>query len=366
MISDKFLNVLNESKKDDRNIVSKKVLSKFITKKHFGLVANVENVFLGTSVTRYDVVVDPIYISAFLTLERQFVAFFNKNNIRLFQNGKYACIEVPNKYEGTYGMKECARALQERRTNGKLEISIGERIDGKCITYDICEMPHLLVTGQTGSGKSIFLHNIILSLIMQYKEDELNLILIDPKKVEFEFYRKVPCVREVITTSDTAKQKINDLCDEMDSRYKMFSEISCRDIESYNEKSGSKIPRIVLIIEELAELAITSKDSIIKDIQRLLLKARACGMHVILSTQRPDSDFMSGKLKNNFQCKAVFSMASITDSRVALGTKGAEKLKGNGDGIFRSNNGQENTRFKAPFVTEKEIKAVVNLVANDS
>lgn len=359
MINEKFLNILNESKKDDRNVVSKKELSKFIENNYFN--AKVESVSLGTTVTRYDIQTLPKAIRYFLKLEKEFNAFFDTNDCRIFQNGKYVCVEVPNKYAGTYGMRDCARALQLKKES-ELEISIGEGLDGKCITYDICKMPHLLVTGQTGSGKSVFLHNIILSLIMQYTEDELNLILIDPKKVEFEFYRNVSCVREVITTSDMAKQRINDLCDEMDSRYKMFSEISCRDIDSYNEESGNRIPRIVLIVEELADLAITAKDSIIKDIQRLLLKARACGMHVILSTQRPDSDFLSGKLKNNFQCRAVFSMASKTDSRVALGRSGAEKLKGNGDAIFRSNNGQKNTRFQSPLVTEKEIKSVVNLV----
>lgn len=361
MINEKFLSVLNDSKKDDRNIVSKKALADHIENNHFN--GKVECVSLGTSVTRYDIKTAPRYIKYFLDLEKEMNAFFDTNNCRLFQNGKYVCVEVPNKYIGTYGMRDCARALQATGKDG-LMITLGEGVDGKCITYNIVKMPHMIVAGQTGSGKSVFLHNIILSLIMQYSEDELNLILIDPKKVEFEFYRSVPCVRETVTTTEEAVRRINDLCDEMDTRYKLFSEMSCRDIDSYNAVAKSKIPRIVLIVEELGDLAITSKDDVIKDIHRLVLKARACGVHVIISTQRPDSGFMTGKLKNNFQCRAVFSMASATDSQTALGKKGAEKLRGNGDGIFRSNNGQENTRFQSPLITEKEIKSVVNLITN--
>lgn len=362
MINNSILPLLNESKKDDRNAVSKKALSDFIDSNYFN--GKVMNVSVGTTVTRYDILTKPKAIKYFLGLEKQFNAFFDTNDCRVFQNGKYVCVEVPNKYIGTYGMKECASELQGYSGDNSLWIPLGEGIDGKCIVYDLVQMPHLLVAGQTGSGKSIFLHNVIISLISQYTSNEINLLLIDPKKVEFEFYRGIDCVREVITTPERAVQKINDLCDEMDSRYKMFSELSVRDIESYNSKSDVRLPRIVLIIEELSDLAITSKDEVIKDISRLIYKARACGIHVILSTQRPDSDFVTGKLKNNFQCRAVFSMASIHDSRTALGTKGAEKLKGNGDGIFRSNNGQKNTRFQSPLVTEKEIKAVVNFIKN--
>ncbi len=361
MVSDKILSVLSGSKRDDRNAVSKSRLQDFIEENYFS--GKVENVSLGTSVTRYDILVKPKSIQYFLKLEKQFNAFFDTNDCRIFQNGKYVCVEVPNKYSGTYGMKDCVENLQRISDNGNsLYISVGEGIDGECITYDLTQMPHLLVAGQTGSGKSVFLHNIIISLISQYEGERLNLLLIDPKKVEFEFYRNVDCVREVVTSSERACERINKLCDEMDSRYKMFAELSVRDIESYNEISEAKLPRIVVIIEELADLAITAKDGIINDIQRLLYKARACGIHVIVSTQRPDSDFMSGKVKSNFQCRAVFSTASQMDSKVCLGKYGAEKLKGNGDGIFRSNNGQKNTRFQAPYVTEKEIKDIVKVL----
>lgn len=352
---------LNESKKDDRNVVPKSKLTQFIDDNYFR--GKVENISVGTSTTRYDITVPPKNIPYFLKLERQFNYFFNVNNCRLTQDRKYICLEIPNAYVGTYGMRDCFDALQKaERTNDELLIPIGEGLYGECILYDLVKMPHLLIAGQTGSGKSVFLHNLILSLIMQYSKDELNLILIDPKRVEFDFYRNVPCVRNVYTSTDRAEECITNLCDEMDYRYKIIAESGHRDFESYNKNSEAKMPRIVLIIEELADLVITSKDMAMKSISRLLNKARACGIHVIVSTQRPDSEFLGGKTKNNFQCRVVFSMASDRDSKVALGRKGAEKLRGNGDGIFRSNNGQENTRFQSPNVTEKEIKDVVKIL----
>lgn len=353
--------MLNESIKDDRNMM-KNEFSNYMKDTYFGV--GVSRSMLGTSVTRYDIEVAPKSITYFLTLRPQINAFFDTNDCRLYQNGKYVCVEVPNKYRGIYGMRDCLKSLIKAKNSMGLNISIGESVDGECIIYDICKMPHLLVAGQTGSGKSIFLHNVILSLICQYSSEDVNLILIDPKKVEFEYYRGIDCVRNVITSSEFATKQINDLCDEMEARYKTFSNLSVRDIDSYNNVSETKMPRIILIIEELSDLAITSKDEIINNISRLLHKARACGIHVILSTQRPDSGFMSGRIKGNFQCRAVFSTASKMDSKVALERGGAELLKGYGDGIFRSNNGQKNTRFQSPLVTEKEIKAVVNFIKN--
>lgn len=276
------------------------------------------------------------------------------------------CVEVPNKYRGIYGLRDCLSELQKTsNSDQKLIIPIGESLDGTCITYNLCDMPHLLVAGKTGSGKSVFLHSLILSLIAQYSSKDLNLILIDPKQVEFEFYRSVPCVREVVTTTERAEQKINDLCQEMDSRYRLFSELRVRDIDSYNMVSESKLPRIVLFVDELADLAITSKDAVISNIQRLVLKARACGVYVVLSTQRPDSDFMTGKMKNNFQCRAIFTMASVHDSRT-VGMSGAHNLKGNGDGLFRSNDGRSAYRFQSPLITEKEIKSIVDFVSRNN
>lgn len=364
MIKSIFLPCFNESQKDDRNVKTTKNLSEFIESNYFN--GKVCSVSLGTTVTRYNIEVQPKGIKYFLKLEKEFNSFFDTNNCRLYQNGKYICIEVPNKYRGVYGFKDCVSSLQTISDHkNKLHISIGEALDGSNIEYDLAQMPHLLVAGQTGSGKSIFLHNVILSLLLQYGKEDLNLLLIDPKEVEFSFYMKAPQVREVVTNSERAMRKIRDMCDEMDNRYSIFAEKSVRDISSYNETSVVKMPRIVVVIEELADLIISQGNDIISDITRLVVKARACGIHIILATQRPEAEFMTGKLRSNFQCRVAFSTATNFDSKIILGRYGAEKLKGSGDGIFRSNDGQVNTRFQSALITEEEIRNAVKLLQEE-
>jgi len=361
MIKD-FLEVLNKSVKDTSRAESAEQLEDFVCT-YWN--ARVTKVSVGTSVIRYYVLVNAKQIDYFLKLTKQFNAHFDTNNVRLSQDGKYVLIEVPNQEKGTYGMYDCAVALQEiEKKNNELFISIGEDVSTECITYNLVDMPHMIVAGQTGSGKSIFLHNVILSLIMQYTPKELELVLIDPKVVEFNFYKGEPHVRELVSSPNKAGKTVEDLCVEMDNRYKQFAEVGVQDIASYNRKTDKKMSRIVLIIEELADLALSSRDDIIVNILKLTFKARACGIHVILCTQRPDSQQLSGKLKNNFQCRVAFSMASQHDSKTVLGRKGAEVLTGKGDGIFRNNNGTSNIRFQSPLVTEEEIKRVVEIAKN--
>lgn len=341
--------------------LQKKQLSEFIEQNYFNGV--VKEIHVGTTITRYDIEVKPKAIKYFLALEKEFNACFDSENCRVFQKGKYVCVEVPNKYRGTYGFADCISSLQTISDHkNKLHISIGESLDGSNINYDLAQMPHLLVAGQTGSGKSVFLHNVILSLLLQYSQEDVNLILIDPKEVEFSFYRNAPQVREVVTNEDRAVRKIRDMCDEMDNRYSIFAEKLVRDISSFNKISEVKMPRIVVFIEELADLVISQGNDVIADITRLVVKARACGIHVILATQRPEVELMSGKLRSNFQCRVAFSTSDIRDSQMILGRKGAEKLKGKGDGIFRTNNGTQNIRFQSALVTESEIKKAVSLL----
>lgn len=354
---EKFMPFLNESVKDTSKAESAEMLEEFVCT-YWN--ARVTKVSVGTSVIRYYVLVNAKQIDYFLKLTKQFNAHFDTNNVRLSQDGKYVLIEVPNKEKGTYGMRDCAEALGKiEKKENELNISIGEDVSTECITYNLVDMPHMIVAGQTGSGKSVFLHNVILSLIMQYTPKELELVLIDPKVVEFNFYKGEPHVRELVSSPNKAGNAIEDLCVEMDNRYKKFAEEGVQDIATYNKKTGRNMSRIVLIIEELADLALSSRDDVIVNILKLTFKARACGIHVILCTQRPDSQQLSGKLKNNFQCRVAFSMASQHDSKTVLGKKGAEVLTGKGDGIFRNNNGTSNIRFQSPLVTEKEITAVV-------
>jgi S-DNA-T family DNA segregation ATPase FtsK/SpoIIIE len=362
MINGKYLECFNHSQKDDRNIVSKNQLSKFIEDNYFN--GTVKEVHAGTTVTRYDIEVKPKAIKYFLKLEKEFNSFFNTNSCRVFQNGKFVCVEVPNEYRGIYGFADCISSLQLLpNTDKTLNVSIGESLDGTNINYNLAEMPHLLIGGQTGSGKSIFIHNLILSLLLQYSDDEVRLLLIDPKAVEFNFYRGLPQILEVVTNGEKAERKIREMCDEMDNRYAMFAEKSCRDIVSYNEKSNVKLPRIVVFIEELADLILSQGSEVIEDITRLVVKARACGIHIVLATQRPEAEFMTGKLRSNFQCRVAFTTVDAWNSKMILGNKGgAEKLKGNGDGLFKTNDGQKLIRFQSALITEKEIKKAVSMM----
>jgi S-DNA-T family DNA segregation ATPase FtsK/SpoIIIE len=364
MINEKYLECFNGSRRDDRNIVSKDKLSKFVEDNYFNGV--VKEVHTGVTATRYDIEVKPKSIQYFLSLQRQFNAFFNTNNCQLFQNGKYVCVEVLNKYKGVYGFKDCLSSLQLMPHNSdSLYVSIGESIDGNNINYNLVDMPHLLIGGQTGSGKSVFIHNLILSLLLQYSEDEVRLLLIDPKAVEFEFYHGAPQILEIVTDGERASRKIRDMCDLMDDRYKIFAEKACRDISSYNKVSEVKMPRIVVFIEELADLILSQGKEVLDDIIRLTVKARACGIHIVLATQRPDAEFMTGKLKSNFQCRISFSAVDVLNSRLILGKKGAEVLGGKGDGYFRSHDGQKLTRFQSALITEKEIKKAVSLLKGE-
>ena len=355
---EQYLDLLNESiKPEEADIESVEKFEDFICTYWNGRVTKSS---VGTSVARYSVLVNAKHIDAFMKLTRQFNAHFDTNNVRLTQDGKFVLVEVPNQERGVYGMKDCAKALMQiPKKDNEIIISIGEDVSTECITYNLVEMPHMLVSGQTGSGKSVFLHNVILSMIMQYSPEDVQLVLVDPKVVEFKFYDGEPHVKELVTSPNRGGIAIQDLCKEMDLRYEMMADAGVQDIARYNMEANKKLPRIVLIVEELGDLAISSKDEVIKDILRLTFKARACGIHLIICTQRPDSQYMTGRLKNNVQCRAVFSMASVADSRVALGKKGAETLNGKGDGIFRNNNGTSNIRFQSPFVTEQEICAVV-------
>lgn len=365
MIDEKFLSCFNKSVKHDEAVMSKAELEQIFAQQ-FYIDADVKGIYSGTAATRYDIEVKPCYIKFLLGKVREFNSIFNTNGCRLSQNGKYVCVEIPNEQRGVYGFADCVQSLNDlENVKDGLFISIGEALDGTNITYDLATMPHFLVGGQTGSGKSVFAHSVVLSLLLQYTSEELKMILIDPKAVEFELYEGAPQVTDIVADSKIARKKISELCGEMDRRYALFSKAKCRDIISYNATATKKLPRIVVYVEEMADLILTEGDRIIDDISRLTAKARASGIHVILSTQRPESAFMSGMLKSNFQCRVSFSTVDAVNSRMILGCNGAEKLRGDGDGYFKSHDGQKLTRFQSALITEKEIKKAVSLLKGE-
>lgn len=357
MIKNELLSLFEGTRRDNRNEISRERFEKYLSDNL--RMGKLDKVSRGISATKYYILVSPTSIKYLLNkgVARGFDAFFNVNNSRLYQDGKYVCLEVPNKYPTTLTFFGSAEALQRLPANDSLTICYGENLDGDPLLVSLTECVHLLVAGQTGSGKSVFLHNAIMSLLLQYRKEELNLVLIDPKQVEFGFYRGLSMVREVISSAERANRKIRDICDEMDSRYELFERFGVRDISTFNATSEYRLPRIVVVIEEFADL-VAQSDDVVSNVQRLVAKARACGIHVILATQRPEAAFMTGKLRSNFKGRVAFSVADTFNSRIILGRSGAEKLTGAGDGIAQLNSGV-GVRFQSALITESEILRVV-------
>jgi S-DNA-T family DNA segregation ATPase FtsK/SpoIIIE len=346
------------TKRDDRNVVNRAKFNEYL-ETALGM-GKLEKISQGIAATKYYISVNPISIKYLLgkKIERSFDAFFNTNNSRLYQDGKYVCLEVPNIHESILTFESGFDALQRLPSNSGINLYFGETLDAKAHIINLVDCVHLLVAGQTGSGKSIFLHNLILSLLLQFNSQEINMILIDPKQVEFGFYRGLSCVRDVIANAEKAARKIRELCDEMDSRYELFEKNNARDIESYNKNSEFKLPRIIIFIEEFYDLVTTSKD-VTTSVHRLVSKARAAGIHVVLATQRPEAELLTGNLRSNFRGRVAFAVADIFNSRIVLGRKGAEKLKGKGDGLTQINSNIP-IRFQSALITEEEVKAIVS------
>lgn len=245
------------------------------------------------------------------------------------------------------------------RVSGNLPICLGADVRGQPVFADLAKMPHLLVGGTTGSGKSVGLNTFILSLMAAKRPVELKLVLIDPKRIEFGVYnRQKYMLCPVVTETEAAARTLMFLVEEMERRYGVLEQSCCKNIKDYNEQTEDKIlPYIVCVVDEFADLTAADKN-IEKSVQRLAQKARACGIHLILATQRPSVDVITGVLKANFPSRLVYKVASVADSRTILDASGAEKLLGRGDALFLSSNGQLQ-RVHGAYIADDEIKAVL-------
>ena len=239
-----------------------------------------------------------------------------------------------------------------------LPLYIGANIKGEPIIADLTKMPHLLVGGTTGSGKSVGLNSFILSLMSAKKPSELKLVLIDPKKIEFSIYNNQKYLyHPVITETQEAVDMLSHLAQEMDRRYEILADSMCKNIADYNERGEGHLPYIVCVIDEFADLIATDKN-VEKDVIRLAQKARASGIHLILATQRPSVDVVTGVLKANFPTRISFKVASSADSRTILDTQGAEDLIGRGDALYLASNG-ELTRMHGAFMSDNDILEIL-------
>lgn len=357
-----------KSKKDD---VIKKAKIIEETLKNFGVKAKIVEVNVGPSITRFELQLDPgVKVNKFVNLSSDLALSLATSDIRIEAPipGKAAVgIEVPNDVSEIVGLREIIETPQFINSKSPLTFALGKTLSGENIIGDIGKMPHMLIAGATGSGKSVCINSIIVSLIFKSSPEELRFIMIDPKMVELNQYNSIPhLLIPVVTDPKKASYALNWGLKEMTDRYMLFKEAGVRDIEGYNElmtKSGEKkLPRIVIVIDELADLMITSPKECENAICRIAQLARACGIHLIIATQRPSVDVITGLIKANIPSRIAFSVASNTDSRTILDTGGAEKLLGKGDMLYFPVGQSKPTRVQCTYVSDSEINAVIDTV----
>lgn len=277
-------------------------------------------------------------------------------------------IEVPNKKSAIVTLRGIIESSQWKHNNSKLSFAIGKDISGKSIIGELDAMPHLLIAGQTGSGKSIMINTFLLSLLYKNSPSDLKLVLVDPKRVELSPYNHIPhLLTQVITDPDKCLSALKWAVDEMERRYELLAEKGKREIKSFNESnSEEKLPYIVIVIDELADLMMVAARDVESLIVRIAQKARAVGIHLVLATQRPSVDVITGLIKANIPARIAFTVASQIDSRTIIDQTGAEKLLGKGDLLFTTPQIVKPQRIQGAFVSEQEVNAVVNFVKSQA
>ncbi|SDM65575.1 DNA segregation ATPase FtsK/SpoIIIE, S-DNA-T family [Fictibacillus solisalsi] len=343
----------------------------------FGVKARVLKVHLGPAVTKYEVYPDVgVKVSKIVNLADDIALALAAKDIRIEAPipGKSAVgIEVPNQEVATVTLREVLESSQYQKQTSKLAIGLGRDISGEPIFAELSRMPHLLVAGATGSGKSVCINGIITSILMRAKPHEVKMMMIDPKMVELNVYNGVPhLLAPVVTEPKKAAQALKRVVSEMERRYELFSHTGTRNIEGYNEgirrannESDAKqptLPYIVVIVDELADLMMVASGDVEDAIIRLAQMARAAGIHLIIATQRPSVDVITGIIKANIPSRIAFSVSSQTDSRTILDMGGAEKLLGRGDMLFFPSGSSKPTRVQGAFLSDQEVEKIVEFV----
>ena len=271
-------------------------------------------------------------------------------------------IEIPNETRESVSLREIISYEKFQKKDIKLPIALGKSISGMPIVGDLTSMPHLLIAGTTGSGKSVCINTIIVSLLYKLNPDLCKFILIDPKMLELSTYEGIPhLLTPVITDAKKATSALAWTVKEMNSRYKLMSKVGVRNIDGYNAKHKLKMPYIVVVVDEMSDLMLVAGKEIENYIQKLSQMARAAGIHIIMATQRPSVDVITGTIKANFPTRVSFQVSSKIDSRTILGEQGAEQLLGKGDMLFMSS-ANRIVRIHGPFVSENEIEKIVNSI----
>ncbi|MBA9024801.1 DNA translocase FtsK [Peribacillus huizhouensis] len=375
------LSILNQPKKTDQSgeyeLIHENAAKLERTFLSFGVKAKVTQVHLGPAVTKYEIHPDVgVKVSKIVSLSDDLALALAAKDIRIEAPipGKSAIgIEVPNSEIAMVSLREVLEAKEFDKEESKLQVALGRNISGEAVKAELNKMPHLLVAGATGSGKSVCINGIITSILMRAKPHEVKMMMIDPKMVELNVYNGIPhLLAPVVTDPKKASQALKKVVSEMERRYELFSHTGTRNIEGYNEyinhlneeeeDKQPLLPYIVVIVDELADLMMVASSDVEDAITRLAQMARAAGIHLIIATQRPSVDVITGIIKANIPSRIAFSVSSMTDSRTILDMGGAEKLLGRGDMLFLPVGASKPIRVQGAFLSDHEVEDVVNYV----
>ena len=342
----------------------------------FGVEAKVNQVSKGPSVTRFELQPSPgVKVSKIVNLADDIALGLAASGVRIEAPipGKAAVgIEVPNKKQTPVFLREVLDSDEFKKSNKKLAFALGKDIGGAVVVGDLSKMPHTLIAGATGSGKSVCINSLIISILYKYSPDDVKLLLVDPKVVELSVYNGIPhLLIPVVTDPKKAAAALNWAVNEMTKRYNLFAEKGVRNIDSYNglyEKGlvEEKLPYVVIIVDELADLMMVCANEVEDYIGRLAQMARAAGMHLVIATQRPSVDVITGVIKANIPSRISFAVSSQVDSRTILDSSGAEKLLGRGDMLYAPVGENKPLRVQGCFISEEEVESVIDFIKKDS
>ena len=328
----------------------------------FNIEIQVINVRLGPVVTLFEILpAAGIKINTIINLADDISRSMGVGAVRISQiyGTQYLGVEVPNEQRETVTIRELLSDENFKKTSSKIPICIGKDISGNIEVIDLSKTPHLLVAGTTGSGKSVFINTLLASILYKFSPKDLRLILIDPKMLELSVYNDIAhLLTPVVTEPKKAIIALKWVCKEMERRYSLMNEENTRSLEGYNEKSLEKLPYIIVFIDEMADLMMTAGKEVEHYVQRLAQMARACGIHLVMATQRPSVDIITGSIKANFPSRISFQVASKYDSRTVLGEIGAEQLLGNGD-MLMTKNGGNIIRYQSAFISDNEVNKLI-------
>ncbi|WP_277261101.1 DNA translocase FtsK [Peptoniphilus lacrimalis] len=365
------INESNNTMSNQEIIKNGKIIEK--TLDNFNMDCQITSINKGPVITCYELKPAPgIKLSRIVSLSDNISMALGSSDIRIeapIPGKTVVGIEVANKFKDSVGLREILESSEFVNSKSDVPLTLGKDVEGNIIVESISDMPHLLIAGATGSGKSVCINTIITNILYKSSPNDVRLMLIDPKVVELSVYNGIPhLLIPVVTNPKKAGYALNWAVDEMERRYKLFAEAQVRDIKGYNKKKikegkiSEKIPKIVIIVDELADLMMVSSNEIEDYIARLAQMARACGMHLILATQRPSVDVITGTIKANIPSRIAFAVSSAVDSRTILDMSGAEKLLGRGDMLFYPSSYSKPKRIQGAFISDEEVERLVDFV----